>query len=81
MFSSSLLAVASNTFAIGVPISHEDILAYIKHILSTADKVGFVTGGHLQNDKGDLFTCRPAMLALFKIIHGLRCKDPSNVAG
>ena len=81
MFSSSLLAVASNTFAIRDPISHEDILAYIKHILSTADKVGFVTGGHLQNDKGDLFTCRPAMLALFGIIHGLRCKDPSKVAG
>jgi len=81
MISSTLLAISSNTITIGETINHEAIKTFVLDILATADKVGFVAGGHLQNEKGDLYTCRPAMLALFGAVHDLRVANPAKVAG
>jgi hypothetical protein len=81
MISSTLLAISSNTVSIDADTSRDSIESFISGVISTTDRVGFVSGGHSQNEKGDLYTNRPVMLALFHVIHKLRVKSPSKTAG
>jgi hypothetical protein len=80
MISSTLLAISSNTLNIET-INRDVINLFLLEITATADKTGFVSGGHLQNEKGDLYTNRPSMLALFEAIHAIRVVRPSKIAG
>ena len=68
MFCTSLLNVSSNTMDI-LDALVDIIEDFILRLFATEDAVGFVSGGHLQNAKGDLYTNRPAMETLFEAIH------------
>lgn len=81
MISSTLLAISSNTLSINADTSSDSIQSFIVSVIATVEKVGFVSGGHLQNGKGDLYTSRSAMLALFKAVDDLRVKSPSKTSG
>ena len=72
MFCSKILAASTNTVDINKS-TVEFIEAFILDLIATDTTVGFVSGGHLQNEKGDLYTNRPAMEALFEAIHSIRC--------
>jgi hypothetical protein len=82
MISSTLLAISSNTIQINssstTEINREAINEFVSNV---ADKVGFVAGCHLQNDKGDVYVNRPAVLALFGVLDGLRKSNPSKICG
>ena len=71
MFCSALIAASANT----VNIAESDvpaITAFLHDRIATDNMVAFVSGGHLQNARGDLYTNRPAMEALFEAIHTIR---------
>jgi hypothetical protein len=73
--------MSSNTINVSHEINHEAIKTFLSGILSTESKVGFLAGFHAQNEKGDLRTNRPVVLAVFRVIHDLRISNPSRTSG
>ena len=80
MFSSNLFSKCNNSINISNGFDSEVVEAYLTNLCS-GERVGFVYGLYLMNEKKDLSVDRAAALALFRVLHNLRVARPSVFVG
>jgi hypothetical protein len=82
MFSSNLFFKCNHSIDIRNGFDSEVVEAYLTNLCSsTGERVGFVYGLYLLNEKKDLSVDRAAALALFRVMHNLRVSRPSVFVG